>query len=94
MLNLRTDTRGALFEAIRARGQGRPFSRLTRDYPRQSLHTRKFERFLVCSGEAEICVRRLFTDQVHVFRVSGRAPCCIDMPTFHPHSITNTGSGN
>ena len=55
------------------------------------FHTRKIERFLVASGEAEICLRKLFSHEVIRFQVSGDAPCYVDMPTFHTHHITNTG---
>lgn len=55
------------------------------------FHTYKFERFLVCAGDAEIRLRKLFSDEVHLFKVSGDAPCYIDMPTFHTHSIINVG---
>ena len=56
------------------------------------LHTRKFERFLVCAGNAEIRLRRLFSSDVQVLKVNGSEPSAVDIPTFHSHSITNTGS--
>ena len=55
-------------------------------YPR-----RKVERFVVVEGEATIALRRLFTDDVVIFEVSGDAPVAVDMPTMHTHNITNTG---
>jgi UDP-2-acetamido-2,6-beta-L-arabino-hexul-4-ose reductase len=54
-------------------------------------HRHKVERFLVVDGEAEIRIRRLFDEEVKVFRVSGVEPCYVDMPTFHTHEITNVG---
>ena len=54
-------------------------------------HARKIERFLVLQGEASIRLRRLLAAQIHEFRVTGAAPCYIDMPTFHTHDITNIG---
>jgi UDP-2-acetamido-2,6-beta-L-arabino-hexul-4-ose reductase len=94
-LALHKDDRGALFEAVKTDNGGQTF--LSTTYPGVTrgnhFHTYKFERFLVCSGEAEIRLRRLFADDVKVFHVSGDSPCCIDMPTFYTHSITNTGSG-
>ncbi|MCB0916863.1 MAG: capsular biosynthesis protein, partial [Actinobacteria bacterium] len=48
--------------------------------------------FLVLSGQGEIRLRKLFTDEVVTFRVSGAEPAIVDMPTFWVHSITNTGT--
>ena len=45
------------------------------------------------SGEARIRIRRLFTDEVQVFDVTGVDPVAIDMPPLCTHNITNTGSG-
>jgi len=93
-LSLRSDDRGALFEAVKSEIGGQTF--LSTSHPGVTrgnhFHTRKIERFLVVSGEAEIRLRRLFSDQIKVFRVSGERPCYVDMPTFHTHSITNVGT--
>jgi UDP-2-acetamido-2,6-beta-L-arabino-hexul-4-ose reductase len=51
------------------------------------------ERFVVVSGEAEIALRRVLHDDVVRFRVSGREPVVVDMPTMWAHSITNVGTG-
>ena len=55
------------------------------------FHSRKVERFLVVSGDAEIKLRRVLTDEVMTFSVSGDRPQAIDMPTLHTHNITNIG---
>ena len=47
--------------------------------------------FLVLSGSGEIRLRKLFTDEVVTFGVTGADPAIVDMPTFWVHSITNTG---
>jgi UDP-2-acetamido-2,6-beta-L-arabino-hexul-4-ose reductase len=49
---------------------------------------------VVIAGEAQIRLRRLFSDDVVSFAVSGDAPQIVDMPTMWAHSITNTGSGD
>lgn len=54
--------------------------------------TNKVERFLVLPGSGEMRPRRLFTDEVVTFAVSGDRPAIVDMPTFWAHSITNTGT--
>lgn len=94
-LALRSDTRGHLFEAVRSLHGGQAFMSTTLPGITRGnhFHTGKLERFLVCSGEAEIAIRKLFTNKIERFRVSGSTPCYIDMPTFHTHSITNIGEG-
>lgn len=93
-LMLHQDNRGSLFEAVKTDHGGQAFVSTTHPgiVRGNHFHTYKFERFLVCAGEAEIRLRRLFDDKVHIFHVSGDVPCFIDMPTFHTHSITNVSS--
>lgn len=92
-LDVRADPRGELFEAIRTDNRGQAF--LSTTVPGVTRgnhwHINKVERFLVVSGEAEIRVRRLFSDEVTSFAVSGTSPVFVDIPTLHVHSITNTG---
>ncbi|MCE4061561.1 NAD-dependent epimerase/dehydratase family protein [Pandoraea sputorum] len=94
-LLLRTDPRGSLFEAVKTDREGQAFLSTTHpDITRGNhFHFFKIERFLVLSGEATIRLRRLLTDEITEFRVSGDSPCYVDMPTLHTHNITNTGSG-
>jgi UDP-2-acetamido-2,6-beta-L-arabino-hexul-4-ose reductase len=92
---LRSDARGDLFECVRGfGGQSLVFSSSTRPNVTrgQHFHLRKVERFLVLRGEATISLRRLFTDTVVRFDVTGSRPAAVDMPTMWAHSITNTGS--
>ena len=93
-LMLHSDSRGSLFEVIKSGNGGQVFMSTTRPGVTRGnhFHTRKVERFLVAGGEAEICLRKLFTNEITTFRVRGSEPCYIDMPTFHTHNITNTGS--
>jgi UDP-2-acetamido-2,6-beta-L-arabino-hexul-4-ose reductase len=95
LLTLHRDARGSLFEAVKATNGGQTFFSTTAPGVTRGnhFHTQKFERFVVCAGEAEIRLRRLFGDEVHRFRVAGEAPHYIDMPTFYAHCITNTGTG-
>jgi len=91
----RVDARGSLTETVRVHGgEGQTFFSVT--VPGitrgQHHHLRKIERFVVLSGEAEISLRRVLTDEVHTFRVSGEDPVAIDMPTMWAHNITNVGT--
>lgn len=88
----RTDARGTLVECVRAgTSGGQAFMSSTVPYGVRGdhVHLRKFERFAVMDGEAEISLRRLFTSEVVTFRVSGDRPVVIDMPTMWVHNLTN-----
>lgn len=92
-LTLHSDTRGSLFEVVKSMSGGQVFMSTTHPGITRGnhFHTRKVERFLVASGEADICLRKLFSNEVTRFKVSGGAPSYVDIPTFHTHCISNTG---
>lgn len=88
------DQRGAFFEVVRSRGgTGQTsFSTTVPGITRgDHYHRRKIERFTVVAGEAEIKIRKLFSDKVFTYRVSGHEPLSVDMPTMYTHSIRNVG---
>jgi len=89
------DARGELVEAVRAHTAGQAFYSSTRPGATRGdhFHLAKVERFLVLRGEGEIRLRRVLHDDVVRFRVSGREPAIVDMPTMWAHSITNVGDG-
>ena len=93
-LAARSDDRGQLFEAVKQRGGGQMFFSHTKlGFTRGNhYHGRKIERFCVIAGTGEIAIRKLFSDTVDRFVVSGDAPVFIDMPTFYSHTVTNTGT--
>lgn len=92
-LELRTDERGSLFEAVKNRNGGQAFLSTTRPGITRGnhYHFRKVERFLVVKGEAVIRIRPVLGERVDEFHVSGDVPAYVDMPTLHTHSISNTG---
>lgn len=88
------DSRGSLVEVVRAHGgSGQTFVSATRPGVTRGehFHLRKVERFVVLSGTARISLRRMFTDEVVSFDVSGERPSTVDMPVMWVHNITNTG---
>jgi len=93
-LTLHSDARGSLFEAVKSPNGGQTFMSTTHPGVTRGnhYHTRKIERFLVISGEAEINLRHVTGQEVQTFRVSGDAPAYVDIPTLHTHNITNVGS--
>ena len=94
MLTRHADDRGSFFEIIRSHG-GPGQSSFSTTAPGVTrgdhFHRRKIERFTVLQGAGRISLRRLFTDEVISFEVTGDAPGAIDMPTMWAHNITNVG---
>lgn len=92
-LKLHTDTRGTLFEAIKGGGGGQTFLSTTLPGVTRGdhFHLNKVERFLVVQGAAKIRIRKVLSDEVWEYRVSGDEPTPVDMPTMHTHSIENIG---
>jgi UDP-2-acetamido-2,6-beta-L-arabino-hexul-4-ose reductase len=90
-----SDERGELFETARARRTD-SLSFVSTTVPGavrgQHFHRRKVERFLVIEGEVEIRLRRMITGEEVTFRVSGRQPAAVDMPTLWAHSLKNVGA--
>lgn len=88
------DARGSFFEIIRSHG-GPGQSSFSTTVPGVTrgdhFHRRKIERFTVLNGHARISLRRLFTDEVISFEISGDTPKAVDMPTMWSHNITNIG---
>lgn len=94
-LQRKSDERGYLFEAsVSKNGACQSFVSLTQPgFVRGNhFHASKVERFVVLKGQAEIKLKKLFTDQVLTFKVSEADSIAIDMPTFWSHNITNTGN--
>ena len=88
------DRRGELFETVRAHGgTGQAFVSTTRPGAVRGdhYHLHKIERFFVIKGEAEISLRRVLHDDVVTFRLDGRSPSFVDMPTLWVHNIRNVG---
>jgi UDP-2-acetamido-2,6-beta-L-arabino-hexul-4-ose reductase len=90
------DDRGWLVEAVKANSGGQCFISTTKpDITRGNhFHLRKVERFMVCQGQAQIKMRKLFTDEVIMYELDGKSPAYVDIPTMHTHSITNVGEGD
>ncbi|MBO1755770.1 NAD-dependent epimerase/dehydratase family protein [Allobranchiibius sp. CTAmp26] len=94
-LMVNADNRGELIETMRAHGSGGQ-SFVSWTHPEQTrgehYHLSKIERFVVLSGHAHISLRKVLTDEVITFDVTGERPAVIDMPTLWVHNITNVGT--
>jgi UDP-2-acetamido-2,6-beta-L-arabino-hexul-4-ose reductase len=89
-----TDLRGTFVEVIKL-GQGGQvsFSTTKSGITRGNhFHTRKIERFAVIRGKARIQLRRIGTDKILNFSLSGNEPAYVDMPVWYTHNISNTGT--
>lgn len=93
-LDPRADQRGSLVEVVKADTGGQSFLSWTKPGITRGnhFHRRKVERFVVVAGSARISLRRLWSDEVVHFDVTGDSPVAIDIPTLHTHNITNTGT--
>lgn len=55
------------------------------------FHTRKIERFSVIKGKALIQLRKIGTNEVIDYYLSGDEPAYVDMPIWYSHNIKNIG---
>jgi UDP-2-acetamido-2,6-beta-L-arabino-hexul-4-ose reductase len=94
MLSTNSDHRGVLFETAKGGNQAQSFISTTLPGKTRGdhFHFELVERFLVVKGEAIIRIRRVLTDEVHEYHVTGNEPSAIDMPPLHTHNIENIGS--
>lgn len=90
-----SDGRGSFVETVRCRGgEGQTsFSTTVPSITRgEHYHLEKIERFAVIQGQARISLRKMFSDEVLDFNVTGDSPVAVDMPVGWVHNITNTGT--
>lgn len=95
-LKIHQDNRGALFEAVKTNNGGQCFISTTKPGITRGdhYHTKKIERFLVLHGNALIRIRKLFSNKVIEYEVSGSRPQYVDIPTLHTHNIGNIGESD
>ena len=92
-LKLNTDDRGSFVEVFKLeRGGQVSFSTTKPGITRGNhYHIRKNEKFCVVSGQASIKLRRIGTDKVIEYKVSGDKPSWVEMPIYYTHNISNIG---
>lgn len=88
-----SDERGSFSEIIQASSIGQTSYSITNpNFIRGGhFHTRKIERFSVLEGEALIKIRKIGTEEVFTFKLSGNTPSYVDMKIWHTHNIQNIG---
>ena len=90
------DDRGSFTEIIRTNTSGQfSYSTTKPGITRGNhYHTRKIERFCVINGKAKIELRKIGSNEVIEYLVSGDEPSFVDMPIWTTHNITNIGEGD
>lgn len=92
-LKMHTDHRGSFTEFIRTPDRGQVSINISKPGITKGNHWHhtKNEKFLVVSGEGLIRFRKIGSDEIIEYRVSGEKLQVIDIPTGYVHSIVNVG---
>ncbi len=95
-LKMNVDERGSFTEFIRTPDRGQVSVNISRPGITKGNHWHhtKNEKFLVVSGEGVIRFRKVGSDDVIEYPVSGAKLEVVDIPTGYTHNISNTGSGD
>ncbi|MEG0768575.1 MAG: NAD-dependent epimerase/dehydratase family protein [Ruthenibacterium sp.] len=92
-LTMHCDERGSFTEFLRTPERGQVSVNTARPgiVKGNHWHNTKNEKFLVVQGQGVIRFRKLNTDTVLEYRVSGKKLEVVDIPTGYTHNIENTG---
>lgn len=92
-LNMNTDNRGSFTEFIRNEDRGQVSVNISKPgiTKGQHWHHSKNEKFLVVKGKGVIRFRRIDSDEIIEYPVSGDKLEVVDIPTGYTHSIVNVG---
>ncbi|AZU64487.1 capsular polysaccharide biosynthesis protein CapF [Neobacillus mesonae] len=92
-LKMNCDQRGSFTEFIRTPERGQVSVNVSKPGVTKGNHWHhtKNEKFLVVSGEGLIRFRKIGSDEIIEYRVSGEKLQVVDIPTGYTHSIVNVG---
>jgi len=92
-LKMNIDSRGSFTEIIRTTDRGQFSVNIIKPGITKGNHWHhtKNEKFLVVSGKGVIRFRRINSDEIIEYHVSGEKLEVVDIPTGYTHNITNTG---
>jgi len=95
-LQMHRDARGSFTEFIRTLDRGQVSINISRPGITKGdhWHHTKNEKFLVVSGSGVVRFRKVGTEEVIAYPVSGESLEVVDIPTGYTHNITNTGSND
>lgn len=92
-LTMHTDARGSFTEILKSEERGQVSVNISKPGITKGnhWHSTKNEKFIVVSGKARISFRKIGTEEVITYDVSGDKIEAVDIPPGYTHSITNTG---
>ncbi len=92
-LNMNVDDRGSFTEFIKTADRGQVSINISKPGITKGNHWHhtKNEKFLVVSGSGVIRFRKIGSDEIICYQVSGDKLEVVDIPTGYTHNITNTG---
>jgi UDP-2-acetamido-2,6-beta-L-arabino-hexul-4-ose reductase len=95
-LKMNTDHRGSFTEFMRTHERGQVSVNVSKPGITKGNHWHhtKNEKFLVVSGEGLIRFRKIDTEEIIEYRISGEKLQVVDIPTGYTHSIVNVGESD
>lgn len=95
-LNTHADERGSFTEVLRTPERGQVSVNISKPgiVKGNHWHHTKNEKFLVVQGEGVVRFRRIDSDEVIEYRVSGNKLQVVDIPCGYTHNIENIGTGD
>jgi UDP-2-acetamido-2,6-beta-L-arabino-hexul-4-ose reductase len=95
-LKMNKDDRGSFTEFIRTSDRGQVSVNVSKPGITKGnhWHNTKNEKFLVVSGQGVIRFRKIGSDEIIEYHVSGEKLEVVDIPTGYTHNIYNTGNSD
>lgn len=95
-LKMNIDERGSFTEFIRTPERGQVSVNISKPGITKGNHWHhsKNEKFLVVSGQGAIRFRKIGSDEIIEYHVSGEKLEVVDIPTGYTHNISNTGDSD
>jgi len=92
-LKMNSDHRGSFTEFMKTPERGQVSVNVSKPGITKGNHWHhtKTEKFLVVSGEGIIRFRKIYSEEIIEYRVSGEMLQVVDIPTGYTHSIVNVG---
>ncbi|MGU8294516.1 polysaccharide biosynthesis C-terminal domain-containing protein [Clostridium perfringens] len=92
-LKMNVDNRGSFTEFIKSKDRGQVSVNISKPGITKGnhWHDTKNEKFLVVSGEGVIRFRKVDSEEIIEYKVSGKKLEVVDIPVGYTHSIINTG---
>lgn len=92
-LKMNVDNRGSFTEFIKSKDRGQVSVNISKPGITKGnhWHDTKNEKFLVVSGEGVIRFRKIDSEEIIEYKVSGEKLEVVDIPVGYTHSIINTG---